>query len=973
MTGFEYQHRIAAGELLRMAGDPACEFIEFDSHEDVLVKVRTSSGHLAEFIQVKGHSSSNWTPSDIYSDEGDSVDNEKRGESSLIAKQLRRAVGEDEVVFRVVTKLEVNKDLLFLKETTESRDKASVKKLKDNLSPRFLNLKFPENRTVNDWIDLVRWHVAGPEKAVDNSNLQVLATTIYAQQSRLLTPEQNQSLYNQILTRIREASAIVEPRSQKRCSRSQLLEWLANYCAQIPIHLAPSVLTIIDATAADAHHRCVGRWLNAGVSEKLANELANDQTVGATAVKWLRDQWDGSSESGPKNFLWVNGQFGSGKSLSADILFQQALQEYKSGTQNLIPLFLEGKTLMRPLCEEVSARAMELGSVHTQGVWLIIDGADERTLQSARLLVHEAASYARAHENSRVLITSSILEVSGLSPKLLPPLQREEADSLLSRLVGRKVSGYNYLDGRFTADLTSPLFVIQCARFGSGLSNAELVERMVTAALERVEVAIQPAEDILVRLAKWQFDHGSPLIPTKELGPGISSLAPVLETRLIERRGDHFLFTLECVAQWFAAQAVERNLISISELLGDLNRLERWQFALAMVMSRADSAMADRIMLPLAKIQPAFASLILSDGLRNWNFKGPKLHIEGMEVAVGIRSAMKAWKEGLSPVSDLDTVFPLNARKELLKTSAWCTDGSFYVHWHELPELPEVGVGNRELFSTPRGERSAAWYSAGIPNYSAWAWQITHHHIKSGLKRAIHETSLAAVNENLLWEISWSEACGLLGESRIGCPRVAVSDILQKARFGFHFNPERQLMKMYLDKLVSSGAEFIETPYPLADVSPSQSRMWQCFSHERMRQRAISVYQTALAAYRNIVETLFPKMAERFPRYAAWPYNMVGTVYLHSPEGLGGYVLAWAMESLPEGETGQVLFSLGTKEEISAHHRRWNGMMKDRREGKPSWYLQSAGDLGLDLWKENPAAEIVSEWIASDLKDLGWL
>ncbi len=946
-----------------MANTAECDFIEFDSHDDILVRTLVDSRIEVEFVQVKAHASANyWKPSDLYSDESDLVPAVGKSASSLVAKQLRRAKGDDIASFRIVTRIEVNQDLAVLKDASSLRDPAKLKKLKDNLVPRFAHLTFPNGRNVANWIDKVRWQVSGPEQAVDDRNLHAIANAVFAHLERTLTPEQVQELYRSLLNRVRYAASLREPRDQKGCARPQLLAWLNDYCSRLPIHLPPNLKTVIAALTRESYERCVGRWLNAGVDAELAERLAADGNVGTKAVQWLLEQ--------PESFLWINGQFGAGKSLAVDRLYQRALDQYREGRNSQIPVFIEAKTLRLPLDEEIAVRASAIGAYYRQGVYAVIDGADERTHQEARQLVQDAANYARSHPESKVLITSSILEVSGFSSKLFPPLTESEADDLLSLLSGSEKYACRFLDARFETDLGNPFFVIQCARFGPGLSRAELVRRMVAAALERVETAIQPAEELLARLAQWQFDHGSPLIPAREIGPFQASITSILQTRLLERRGDHFAFTIECVAHWYAAQAIELGLVSISNLCRDIARLERWQFALAMVLNHADSNMADRIMRPLAELQPAFASLVLRDGLLDWAFGDRLRNVDAAEVADRIWDAMRAWKVGLEPISSMQDVFPVNAQGELLKITASCSEGSYLVDWHEHHDYPVV---SSDLITSPQslpGGRSFSWFS-GILDHPAWAWKATHGVIKRNLDGMIHELSLAACSERLLWELAWAEGCDLLGESKIRSSRIPLTTLARKMSYGFRWLAPHQLMEVYVNSLVARGCEFLEAPFPQGDQEPRGHWMSQYFSHGRMVARASSIYEAALLAFREVIEALFPKMADRFPRYAAWPFDIEGVVFLSKNED--SYYLEYAMESRSAGTMGRARFSAGSEADAIRFRKDWREMKEARDTRKPSWHLQSWGAAELELWGPNPTAKIVSDWLKSDLGAVGWL
>lgn len=962
-AGFEYQHRIGVSELLQMAIDPCRELIEFDSHDDILVRFNRPTGVIAEFVQVKGRASGIWTPSDLYADEKPGVLRAQRRLYSLVAKQLRRAIGDDHVTFRVVTSTDTNTKLAVLKKPADSRKAAEISALKSKLHPLFSHLEFPGGRTVGDWIDLMQWEFAGVDQSVDNRNLRLIAEGVFELNQRTLAPLQAQALYSQLLARVRQASAISGTRAGKSCTRQELLSWLDDFCARQPVHLAPDVRQLLESLQADAHHRCISRWRAAGVPASLAQELAEDELVGRSAVLWIKEQ--------PEDFLWISGQFGAGKSLAVDRVFQDVLRDYLAGRQTRIPIFLEAKAMLRPLAEEIDAAASKFGHHRRDGVHVIIDGADERTLQRARELVHEAAAYSGANPRSRILVTSSILEVPGHKPRMLPPLPRNEARQLLDRLTASQSFSFHPLDGRFSADFENPLFIILCARFGVSLSRAELVRRLVTAALERVETAIFPAEELLTRLAKWQLDHGTALIPERELGASPRSLSAVLGTRLIERRGNNLSFTLECVAQWFASQAIESGGFTTAEMVTDIARLERWQFALAIALNQAKEDTADRIMRPLAESQPAFASMVLRDGLRNWRTNDATREVPANEVSRRLTNAMAAWKIGLEPISSIPRIFPVDAQGNLLRIAATSDQGRFSADWIKEGIHSDSALDQEDCLGLGTIDR---YWGGIIVDHPAWAWRTTHGMIKRSLEEVIEENHLAASSKIIAHEAAWAEGCRLLGESEFVCQRLPVSKLARQLHHGLSPWSQQQILYRHITTLIRQQLEFFDAPYPQSDQRPVGHRMAEYFSYDQTTKRAVAVNQAALLAYREAVEVLFPKMAMRFPRYAAWPFDLRGVVYklTNSSSGFEGYVLSSFMDPSSPATPGHAYFVQGTKEEANLARSEWSQAGRSISPNRAPWHLQSWSESILSLWESRPATKIVKDWIKSDLKALGW-
>ena len=67
-TGFSYQDEVAVGLLLEMLTDPSLIKVHCETHDDLVAKRTSSTGDLAEYVQVKASETDKlWSVADLCS------------------------------------------------------------------------------------------------------------------------------------------------------------------------------------------------------------------------------------------------------------------------------------------------------------------------------------------------------------------------------------------------------------------------------------------------------------------------------------------------------------------------------------------------------------------------------------------------------------------------------------------------------------------------------------------------------------------------------------------------------------------------------------------------------------------------------------------------------------------------------------------------------------------------------------------
>ena len=127
-------------------------------------------------------------------------------------------------------------------------------------------------------------------------------------------------------------------------------------------------------------------WTTLGVPDGIAGELADDNSIGNKVP---------FPTSGT---LTVTAQQGSGKTLAAHRLYQQALVNRLQNHFQPFPIFLNARNISEDLKDQIEGYTREHGTVYTQMVLVIIDGLDEAGHHKANQLVSDGTRIGRILE-----------------------------------------------------------------------------------------------------------------------------------------------------------------------------------------------------------------------------------------------------------------------------------------------------------------------------------------------------------------------------------------------------------------------------------------------------------------------------------------------------------------------------------------------------------------------------------------------
>ena len=675
--------------------------------------------------------------------------------------------------------------------------------------------------------------------------------------------------------------------------------------------------------------RCINLWRAAGVCQSEAIQLADDFSVGVPCIE---------IQPTAENPLQVLiGEFGSGKSLLTERLFQRALAQALENPDVPIPVYLRAGEVIGQLREVVEKAVHELGASLSKGAAVIIDGADEAGSSLAIQLLSEARILVNTWSEVTVVISSRplpSLDIENLVESgeavFIPPLSDEHAYTLVKR-ISRQDIALPYAALKYPQPILEaihrPLFAVLLGRYLKDRDTAvpnsagELLIHLVQKSLQQTTIDYKSYQsdkigELLRNLAVLCTKSNTGCVHKTEVGLS-SHLQILLDTRLVVEENENIRFPLPILTQWFASQSLAYGSVSFNDFIDNIQQLERWRYALAILISSSNHEIVSPVITPVVRQHPAFAAEIIKEELarRIWRLSDTIALPPEHECGQRVQFAMKTWVQGIAPLSQLiapvhgdNTVLPLGIDlKEDWLTTAWYCGEDNLENIVKLPQIPTFEA----LEEFRRNWRNHQF--AKPVHKSAWAWEWTLSILVSSLSNFLKNRLLPVDDGILSHEAVWQTALSITGRSSFDHRPISLDELeeylangIQLGSFRSHVTERMRQnyiaqLRTEINYLRQSGEINLQSPFVGSDREIEEGYVWQEYSLERMRIRVASVYSSALDAYQQIVRTWFPQFASRLKMSVLLPARLVGVISFPNFPWLN-----WHLEALPYDQESSV-------------------------------------------------------------------
>ena len=738
---------------------------------------------------------------------------------------------------------------------------------------------------------------------------------------------------------------------------------------------------------------CKGSWTALGVPEELADDLANDYTVGSVS-------------SLPETGLYaIEAEQGAGKTLAAHRLYQLAIRRALAESSAPYPIFLNARELQDSLRKYIELECKGYADPTTQGVFLVVDGIDETDSGKAKQLHEQIAAIYGVSPNSTVIVGTRPAPQFTSEEKVIPvpTLTVEEVVDLISKISGHDMQIWHLqaLPNSMKEVAKYPLFAIMIGvRLRDNpdyvfYSRNQLIEELAMEALGEAENYSKDLDRLLHRLATLSVSSGR-RVHLRDLDRLRANQNLVVRSRIVTESSGTADFALPIFREWYAARAVLEGTTKVEEIQ---LASERWLIPLSIVLNSGDEQVVRDLMVHLVMSDTGFASLLLRmhRNEHQGRYREDQERVPSLEKAIDaggeIRKAIEAWRQGLGGL--FSDIGPVKSDGKIKSLGVGIQGRYVIIRWYGEDEsvAPIVEIPMEELH-----DRSSKWsiYGMEVPNTVGWSWVLTKERLRRDLSRGFNKLNVASVSEDAIRELAWDVSLGLIGESAFTCRELDIAGVLTLIECQLtqtweqccidgesYSRSEVEAVRSYLSRLQADGENTILATWPLPDIGIASGPVWGFYSEQQLLDRTNAIYSAALRIYAVMVEKWFKGLGPRLPLNSMLPVFLEGWLIAREPqEGRNlGPSLHYRPRILLDNEESQAQFEHGTGEswdfdEENQYFDEEMAKFTQLRRGhfadmQPTFISRGILDEVVDV--RRPATKLARTWLRRELSRLDWM
>ena len=686
---------------------------------------------------------------------------------------------------------------------------------------------------------------------------------------------------------------------------------------------------------------------------------------------------------------YLIGDFGSGKSHAIYIITLRLLNEYFSRKCDTYPIFVEAKDIIN----EGSIREwIKKHTLFNTKHILFIDGLDELAIENIKKLIEEINLQDTVNPNIQIFATSRPLTLFSVSPtnKItinMPSLSVDEELNLMKKITEEKIHlmPLHVLDKSMQKTLSKPFFCILYAILTTDFSKH--FKQEIDLITEFVNKALSDTSDSdllpdLAQIAQKTIDRNHGLVHITELSLHTTN-NDLLKTGFLLYKDNErsFEYTLPIIAQWMASEAIILNQIQIDDIIADEERLSHWIYPLSILFYRLTFKDSLEIFSKIVQEKPGVAAYILKNGISlESNISLPS----SQECENMIAQSMHSWVNGLGPLGRY--IAPLY-NNQLKTPSVRKTQDSLTCTWLSLdfnspdPKTPSIDNGHSNYFQ----------YNLDfIPSQSTWPWFLTFDQLSCHLDKIIKNHLFIPPQGQLFKEYIWECALSITQNSNQYEKPIPFSFFrefrdthkLRNTSSGRLIDYE--LFFEEIETLKSQGQTQLNPPFPVSDKSPLTCPYWawEQYSPQKYLEKLIFVYSNALNEYEQLVELFFSTMQSSLGTYRLMPCKVVGGLVFPDSSKLESRTLetavfpklTWYFEALSPNSKNATDIQL--KEILFYDESLLTSLSTHNYSLRPNFPFLNYDRITFttpEIICSTPVTNIVYDWLANDLKAIGWI
>lgn len=335
-----------------------------------------------------------------------------------------------------------------------------------------------------------------------------------------------------------------------------------------------------------------------------------------------------------KRFAWISGEYGSGKSFNAEILYMQLFKEYQKNLNNCMyyPVWLKSNI------ENIEELVSDLENSHPEKVIVAFyDDLEQYDIDKIERKLLQFSDIAKSHKKIKLIVISRPINIKNENMKneimryayikRIRLLSISQVANLFEIISGdNKISDIQKVEPSIQNIIRRPLFALllinnkKIQKEIASISANQIKKYLFKNFFDRIfdKKEILKRDFIRIAIALMKSDSNCVDFDTISIDSNKNEI--IRQGLVYVDDNNNVRFFIDSFKEWLSAEGIFQGVESFDNILININTLYKWKYVIIQIMERYETDSFEFV-LQILKKYPAFIGILNKEWLSNVDIK----------------------------------------------------------------------------------------------------------------------------------------------------------------------------------------------------------------------------------------------------------------------------------------------------------------------------------------------------------------